>query len=140
MGKHHFARIIPELIVSELAKSVIEEHGFSGCRFHPVKDYKGRESKPYYQLEITNILPPISPTMRIEVADMPKHQCPVSPYVGFRRSEFIYDRQQFGEQLDFNWTYERFDAYRTREVIVSSKVWKAFTKNKTFMTLPGHRL
>lgn len=130
MGKYNFARIIPELIVSELTKNIIEEHGFSGCRFYSVQDYKGRESKPYYQLEITNILPPISPTVRMEVADMPEQQCPRCPYVGFRRSEFIYEAEKFGEQMDFNLSYERFDAYKAREVIVSSMVKAAFDKNK----------
>lgn len=130
MGKHHIAEIIPEIILSELTKNVIEEQGLTGCKFAPVKDYKGRESLPYYQLIITNILPAIDPSVRIEVADMPKYQCPNCPYVGYRRSEFIYEQSTFGKQMDFNFTLERFDAYRSRAVIVSSKVKELFDKNK----------
>lgn len=130
MKKKHFATINPELIISEHARNVIEAHQFTGCSFAPVHDHKGRESEPFYQLLITNTLPPINPSVRIEVADMPKYQCLRCPYVGFRRSEFIYEESTFGEQMDFNFTYERFDAYRARDVIVSAKVKEAFDKHK----------
>lgn len=130
IGKWQFVRIIPELIVSELTKNIIEEYSFTGCQFLPVANYKGRETKSYYQIVVTNILPSISQAVRIEVADMPEHQCELCPYVGYRRSEFIYEKNRFGEYMDFNLTYERFDAYQTRELIVSSKVKEAFNKHK----------
>lgn len=130
MGKRHFVTIVPELIVSELVKQIIEEHGLTGCTFATAKDYKGRQSQPYYQLIITNILPPVDPGVRIEAADFPVKQCPSCPYLGFRRSEFIYKRSEFGKQTDFNLTLERFDAYQSREVIVSAKVKELFDKHK----------
>lgn len=131
MGKYDIATIQPEIIVNERLYNLILENNLLGCQFRPVKDYKGKDELVLYQLVITNILPPMCDKIRLLIEK--GVYCKECKRNGvFLRSEAIYNRESLKGAQDFNLTNEYFgmNLYCQRFVIVSSKVYKLFNKNK----------
>ena len=131
MGKNQFAQIIPEFIITENVRQIIEDNNLSGCDFKPVRDFKGRTEPILYQLIINNILPRMDGDVRFEIWEAA--YCPVCDTNGkFLRSEIVYKSQDLRGAQDFNLTSEYIgDAnYLGRHLIVSAKVRDLLIKNK----------
>ena len=115
--KAKWAAVLPERIVSNDVKYIIEKNQFSGISFTPnVKDYKGREMSPFHVVHIENMLPEVS-----ETTWLLKHGDTV-----YLDSDLQYEREKLAGALDFNLTSERLNNDHIHYVIVSSRVKKAF--------------
>ncbi|MDF2514512.1 MAG: hypothetical protein K0S04_4378 [Herbinix sp.] len=131
MKKYQFAQIIPEFLITENVRQIIEDNNLSGCDFKPVKDFKGRTEPILYQLIINNILPRMDKDVKFEIWEAA--YCPECDTNGkFLRSEIVYKSQDLTEAQDFNLTYEYIGQanYLGRHLIVSAKVRDIFNKNK----------
>ncbi len=129
--KYDIITIEPEIIVTERLRNLILEHNLTGCEFGPVADYKGRDELVLYQLKPTHIFPKMSSTIRVEVVENVRcKECHRNGMI--LRSEAIYERESLKDACDFNLSYEYFgiNLYCKRLLIVSSKVYNLFQKNK----------
>jgi hypothetical protein len=129
IGRNHFVQIIPEFIISEFTKTVLEENQCTGFELKPVADFKRRNLGTYYQLIVNNILPAMSDKVKVEPYNNQQFKCNCI-YKGYPKSELIYYKDSLLDAKDFNLTYEYLNAYRVRQLIVSSKVRDIFAKNK----------
>lgn len=129
--KYDISTIQPEIIVNERLYNLINENGLTGCSFKTIKDFRERNDIVLYQLIVTSILPPMNEAIRVETVDGFKcEECKRNGEI--LRSEAIYEGGSLQKASDFNLTYEYFglNLYCSRHVIVSSKVYNIFNKNK----------
>ncbi|RED54735.1 hypothetical protein [Cohnella lupini] len=129
IGKWQFATIDPEFIVTDSAKDIMLNNDLSGVTFQQARDFKYRESPPISQLIVLHILPPTNNNVKV-VPYTWENKCPNCIQLGFLRSELIYEREKLKDAKDFNLTYEYFDAYVNRILIVSAKTRSVLTKHK----------
>lgn len=127
--KCKIASLRPDMVVSEEVRKIIEDNGFTGVSFKDnVRDYKGREMKKLYTLEVHNILPPMSDSTWLRNLSPVEYKC------GHRElglaSDMQYEADKLKNALDFNLPYEYVGFVRLRHLVVSARVRKAFVQNK----------
>lgn len=131
LGKWNIAQIIPEYIITECTKELLESHKLSGCNVHSASDYKERELQRVYQLVITNILPRMHDGVQFEPFNRnPLNHCDSCISKVFIRSEMMYHKEEIEKFKDFNLTCEYINAYEIRQLIVSAKVREMLLKHK----------
>ncbi len=119
----------PDIVVSEEVRKLIEDNGLTGVSFKDnVRDYKGREMKKLYTMEIHNILPPMSDTTWL------RSLSPLEPKCEHRElglaSDMQYEAEKLKGALDFNLPYEHVEFVQARRLVVSARVRKVFLENK----------
>lgn len=131
MKKCKIGCLIPDYVVSEEVKEIIESNGLTGVTFEKrVKDFKGREMNDFYVMNIENILPPMSKTTWLNENQLAK-KCDVCGYrTTYLESDIKYESEKLDNTLDFNLTKEYVNNYWNRELVVSAKVRKVFKENK----------
>lgn len=127
-----------EFLITERLKKIIHEEHLSVVDFYPLLKYDNHKSpeniKRYYQLYISNILPPMSKQTVFPKVQLPKGANPcVCGKIGFNIPlQLIYERESFLNSKDFNKSYEwlggGFDT--SQLVIVNKNVFNAFNEFK----------
>ncbi len=131
MKKCKIGCLIPDYVVSEEVKEIIENNGLTGVTFEKrVKDYKGREMDNFYVMNIENILPPMSKNTWLNEERMPQ-KCDICNYcTTYLESDIQYESEKLDSALDFNLTKEYVNNDRNRYLVVSAKVRKVFKENR----------
>ena len=127
--KQGIASLRPDIIVSSEIKWLIETNDLTGVNFtHAVKDYKGREMPEYYVMSFEHIMPPMKSQTWFSFEPPAKkcEKCGIEiPYL---KSHCYYSEFDFQQAYDFNLTYELYDNYAERGLIISKKVKEVFSK------------
>jgi len=130
---------MPEILINERLRLLLEENQITGYRLRPVTDFKQRTDFLLYQLIITNTLPEMSAKISIEVdrfggnKNFKPYPCETCGRNGIiRRSEAIYENEKLTKVCDFNLSKEYFgiNMYCVQDIIVTQKLRKLFKENK----------
>ncbi len=137
--KYDIATLMPEILINERLRLLLEEHQITGYILQPVTDFKKRTDVLLHQLIITNTLPEMSNQIRVERERFDGNQyfkpypCKTCGRGGMiRRSEAIYEREKLTKVCDFNLSKEFFGThmYCVQDIIVTQKLRKLFKNNK----------
>lgn len=138
-SKYDIATLMPEILISERVRLLLEENEITGYTLRPVTDFKRRTDTLLYQLVITNTLPEMSSQIRTEVSyfrgnkKFKPYPCKICGRNGkIRRSEAIYEKAKLTKVSDFNLSDEYFgiNMYCVQDIIVTQKLRKVFKENK----------
>ncbi len=120
----------PLYLVSDPVRLLLEKSGLTGFRIGPeVKDYRGRETPPFYAFEIESVLPPVSSETWFETSHI--NPC-FHPRPLYLRSDLRYEREKLENTKEFNCTQEELNNYHTREMVLSANAREFFKENKIY--------
>lgn len=137
--KYDISTLMPEILINERLRLLLEENQITGYVLRPVTDFKGRTDLLLYQLIITNVLPDMSTDIKVEVEhfrgnkNFKPYPCEICGRNGIiRRSEAIYEHEELAEVYDFNLSMEYFgvNMYCVQDIIVTQKLRRLFKNNK----------
>lgn len=125
--RYDISQLLPEIIVGERLKRLLEECEISGIKFTNVRDARSKLiADGLYRMLIQNALPQMSPeTMMDRVECSECHEILIS-----LRSNLVYDKSDLKEAQDFNFSKEVLYDESGPCIIVSSKIRDLFIKNK----------
>lgn len=138
-SKYDIATLMPEILINERLRLLLEENQITGYTLRPVTDIKKRTDILLHQLIITNTLPEMSNQVRVDREYFDGNQnfkpypCKICGRNGMiRRSEAIYKREKLMRVCDFNLSKEFFgiNMYCVQDIIVTQKLRKLFKNNK----------
>ncbi|OGS56642.1 MAG: hypothetical protein A3K60_01380 [Euryarchaeota archaeon RBG_19FT_COMBO_56_21] len=129
-----------EFLVTERLRRLIEDASLTGVEFWPLLRYKRKELiQGYYQLFVTNRLPPMSPNTEIVDLKLPEagpKRCSCGRFGRNRALDSVYGvavpirykRGSLKDAKDFNLTSEWLGLYDARpKRIVSHRVYQLFS-------------
>lgn len=120
--------VIPDFIVSELVKDIIDGNELSGVMFkQSVRDWKGREMPNFYAMHMSP-LPPLSNSTWLNPNGFPHKTC--GHEIVYLQSELRYEEDKLSGAKDFNITEELVDNWLIPSLVVSAKVRQVFRNNK----------
>ena len=129
--KCDIATLRPDIFVSYKIKELIEENGLTGVSFeHRVIDYIGRELPEYYVMSFDNVMPPMDSKTWFSFEPPAKSCIKCSKKIPYLKSHCYYKQVDFEDAKDFNLSYEAYDNFSERAIIVSKKVKEVFDKAK----------
>lgn len=125
--KTKIGNILPDFIVSQEVKDIIEANELSGVVFKQnVVDWKGREMAPFYTMHMSP-LPPLNSLTWLYPNGFPCKTC--GHETTYCLSELRYEAEKLIGAKDFNMTSELVDNRHLPRLVVSAKVRKVFNAN-----------